>query len=110
MSPVIIPNGYTKKYVDGMISHEQQLHDIEMAMRHVSDASDVVVCEGAWLIAPSVASANVHDAKVASSIGADMVLVANGGLGELTMLFFHDKSFAKAGDSVNPIPLLTHDF
>jgi dethiobiotin synthetase len=109
MSPVIIPNGYTKKYVDGMISHEQQLHDIEMAMRHVSDASDVVVCEGTGHCAVG-SIVNVNNAKVASLIGADMVLVANGGLGELTMLFFHDKSFAKAGDTVNPIPLLTHDF
>jgi dethiobiotin synthetase len=90
MSPVIIPNGYTKKYVDGMISHEQQLEDIETAMRHVSDASDVVVCEGTGHCAVG-SIVNVNNAKVASLIGADMVLVANGGLGEFhTLLLLHE--------------------
>ena len=33
MSPVIIPRGYTKKYIDGEISHEQQLIGVHSAMR-----------------------------------------------------------------------------
>ena len=46
MSPVIIPRGYTKKYVDGEIDHSKQLADVENAMAHVADASDIVLCEG----------------------------------------------------------------
>ncbi|KAI2512338.1 hypothetical protein MHU86_2000 [Fragilaria crotonensis] len=80
MSPVIIPNGYTKKYVDGKIRHDQQLQDIEKAMRNVTDASDIVVCEGTGHCAVG-SIVNVNNAKVASMIGADMVLIANGGLG-----------------------------
>jgi len=32
MSPVIIPRGYTKKYIDGEIAHERQLHELHSAM------------------------------------------------------------------------------
>lgn len=32
MSPIIIPRGYTKKYIDGEISHEQQLNELHSAM------------------------------------------------------------------------------
>lgn len=87
MSPVIIPRGYTKKYVDGKISHDQQLHDIENAMKHVNDASDVVLCEGTGHCAVG-SIVNLNNAKVASSIGADMVLVANGGIGKCVMLCY----------------------
>lgn len=32
MSPVIIPRGYTKKYIDGEIDHEWQLKELHAAM------------------------------------------------------------------------------
>lgn len=80
MSPVIIPRGYTKKYVDGEICNDGQLNDILESMEHVTNASDVVLCEGTGHCAVG-SIVNVNNAKVASSIGADMVLVANGGLG-----------------------------
>jgi dethiobiotin synthetase len=86
MSPVIIPRGYTRKYVDGEISHDMQLHDIETSMQHVSAASDIVLCEGTGHCAVG-SIVNVNNAKVASLIGADMVLVANGGLGKLMEFF-----------------------
>jgi BioD-like phosphotransacetylase family protein len=79
-SPVIIPRGYTKKYVDGEINNDQQLQDIIDSMEHVSAASDVVLCEGTGHCAVG-SIVNVNNAKVASAIGADMILVANGGLG-----------------------------
>ena len=80
MSPVIIPAGYTKRYVDGEISLDQQLNDVVDAMTHISEASDVVLCEGTGHCAVG-SIVGVNNAKVASMIGADMVLVANGGLG-----------------------------
>lgn len=80
MSPVIIPRGYTKKFVDGEITYEKQMDDINTAFRHVSEASDVVLCEGTGHCAVG-SIVRVNNAKVASMIGADMVLVANGGLG-----------------------------
>lgn len=80
MSPVIVPNGYTKKFVDGEISLHSQIHEVEVSMEHVANASDVVLCEGTGHCAVG-SIVGLNNAKVASLIGADMVLVANGGLG-----------------------------
>jgi len=80
MSPVIIPSGYTRKFVDGEISLAQQIHEIENAMTHITAASDVVLCEGTGHCAVG-SIVGINNAKVASLIGADMILVANGGLG-----------------------------
>lgn len=80
MSPVIIPTGYTKKYVDGEISYSGQVQEIEKAMTHISKASDVVLIEGTGHCAVG-SIVGLNNAKVASLIGADMILVANGGLG-----------------------------
>lgn len=80
MSPVIIPSGYTKKYVDGEISFTKQLEDVKRAMTNVTKASDVVLIEGTGHCAVG-SIVGLNNAKVASIIGADMVLVANGGLG-----------------------------
>jgi len=80
MSPVIIPSGYTKKYVDGEISLSTQIMAVERAMENVAAASDVVLCEGTGHCAVG-SIVGLNNAKVASLIGADMVLVANGGLG-----------------------------
>ena len=80
MSPVIIPQGYTRKYVDGEISFDAQLKEVQRAMGNVARASDVVLCEGTGHCAVG-SIVGLNNAKVASIIGADMVLVANGGLG-----------------------------
>jgi dethiobiotin synthetase len=80
MSPVIIPRGYTKKYIDGEISYDGQLKDIEMAFEKVSEASDVVLIEGTGHCAVG-SVVGVNNAQVASMLGASMVLIANGGLG-----------------------------
>lgn len=80
MSPVIIPSGYTKRYVDGEINISDQVDDILNAMQHITDRSDVVLCEGTGHCAVG-SIVGINNAKIASIIGADMVLVANGGLG-----------------------------
>ena len=74
MSPVIIPAGYTKRYVDGQISFDQQLKDVETAMQHVQRSSDVVLCEGTGHCAVG-SIVGLNNAKVASILGCDMVLV-----------------------------------
>ena len=81
MSPVIIPPGYTKDYIDGKISLQNQVDQVISAFGNVSDASDVVLCEGTGHCAVG-SIVQVNNAKVASLIGADMILIANGGLGK----------------------------
>lgn len=80
MSPVIIPEGYTRKFVDGEISLKSQIEDVETAMERVTAASDVVLLEGTGHCAVG-SIVGLNNAKVASLVGADMVLVCNGGLG-----------------------------
>ena len=60
---------------------DQQLDDIVRGFKDIDAASDVVLCEGTGHagVGSLVGASN---AKVASMLGADMILVANGGLGE----------------------------
>lgn len=81
MSPVIIPRGYTKKYIEKKVSYEQQIRDIENSFGEVAKASDVVLIEGTGHCAVG-SIVNVNNAKVASILGASMLLIANGGLGK----------------------------
>jgi dethiobiotin synthetase len=85
MSPVIIPRGYTKKYIDKKVSYDQQITDIEKSFGEVAGKSDVVLIEGTGHCAVG-SIVNVNNAKVASILGASMVLIANGGLGEFFSL------------------------
>lgn len=80
MSPVLIPKGYTRQYLDGTIPETHQQDKIQNAFRQVSLDNDVVLCEGTGHCAVgSIVGAS--NAEVASWLGAHMVLVANGGLG-----------------------------
>jgi dethiobiotin synthetase len=80
MSPVIIPRGYTKKYIEGKLSYDAQIKDIESSFAEIAGSSDVVLIEGTGHCAVG-SIVNVNNAKVASILGASMVLIANGGLG-----------------------------
>lgn len=66
--------------IDGQISYEEQLQQIKTAFVEVSRASDAVLVEGTGHCAVG-SIVNVNNAKVASLLGASMVLIANGGLG-----------------------------
>jgi dethiobiotin synthetase len=74
MSPVIIPSGYTKRYVDGEITLDGQKHDVEAAMEHVAASSDIVLLEGTGHCAVG-SIVGLNNARVASLLGADMVLM-----------------------------------
>lgn len=72
MSPVQIPKGYTRDYVDGRITVESQQHDILQAFEAIDQASDVVLCEGTGHCAVgSIVGAS--NARVASWVGGKMV-------------------------------------
>lgn len=80
MSPVIIPRGYTKDFIDGKITVDEQLTQISESYEAIDTSSDIVLAEGTGHVAVgSIVQAN--NARVAALMGADMVLIANGGLG-----------------------------
>jgi BioD-like phosphotransacetylase family protein len=79
-SPIMIPPGYTKDYLDGKITATEQKDTLLAAYQRIAAKSDVVLCEGTGHCA---VGSIVHacNAQVASWLNAKMVLVANGGLG-----------------------------
>ena len=93
MSPVLIPRGYTKSYLDGEIDHQTQMADIRRAYLNIVRSSNsydgkglktdnsITICEGTGHagVGSIVGAGN---ARVAAELGADIVLVANGGLGK----------------------------
>lgn len=50
-SPVLIPKGYTRDYLDQKINNNQQMDTIKNAFRSISGHSDVVLCEGTGHVA-----------------------------------------------------------
>ncbi len=76
----LIDSGYTKDYIDGKITHDHQLQKIVDAYKHVSENSDITLMEGTGHCAVG-SIVDVNNAQVAALLGADIVLVANGGLG-----------------------------
>lgn len=79
-SPVLIPPGYTKDYVDGKITLDTQRASIGKSFQRVASFADIVLCEGTGHCAVG-SIVDASNAAVASWLGARMVLVANGGLG-----------------------------
>jgi dethiobiotin synthetase len=88
MSPVLIPQGYTRDYLDGKIGMGDQEALVQEAYRAIRATSDVILCEGTGHCAVG-SIVHASNAQVASWLGAKMILVANGGLGntfdELTL-------------------------
>lgn len=108
MSPVIIPKGYTRRYVDGEISTLDQQREVENAANHISAKSDVTLIEGTGHCAVG-SIVGLNNAKVASILGADMVLIANGGLGkafdelELNRILCEQNNVRIAGVIINKV-------
>mmetsp|Transcript_20767 Transcript_20767/g.48173 ORF Transcript_20767/g.48173 Transcript_20767/m.48173 type:complete len:577 (+) Transcript_20767:295-2025(+) len=108
MSPVLIPKGYTKDYLDGKILLREQRTQVERAYQNILQNSNhgVVLCEGTGHVAVgSVVDAS--NARVASWLGARMVLVANAGLGncldelDLNRVYCQEANVDIAGVIVN---------
>lgn len=80
MSPVIIPAGFTRDYIDKKISEEGLLKDIHSSYQRISKANAFTVVEGTGHVGVG-SIVNLNNAKVASELGLDMVIIASGGLG-----------------------------
>lgn len=80
ISPVLIPPGYTRGYLDGMIKLVDQEARVHESYKEVSESSEIVLCEGTGHCAVG-SIVHASNAQVASYLNAKMVLVANGGLG-----------------------------
>jgi dethiobiotin synthetase len=85
MSPLVIPSGYTKNYLDMTVTEQTKtrvraLDDITTAYDRIAKDSDFVVCEGTGHTAVG-SIVGLNNAKIAAHLDVPIVMVVNGGIG-----------------------------
>jgi len=80
MSPVVIPSGYTRRFLDGFITEDEQLKAIQTGFENISKSNSYTLVEGTGHCGVG-SIVNLDNARVAALLGLDMVLVVNGGIG-----------------------------
>lgn len=120
LSPVVIPRGYTRDYIDGKHNRQNQIDDILKAHDVMSMGCKMIVIEGTGHT--GVGSViDVNNAQVAKELGAKVILIGKGGLGsafdelELNRSMFANHGVEIAGvvlNKCNPakIPMLKDYF
>jgi len=80
MSPVIMPAGFTRDYLDGNVNEGILEQKIEYSFNKIREENAFTVVEGTGHIGVG-SIIGLNNAKVASKLGLDMVIIASGGLG-----------------------------
>ena len=85
MSPLVIPSGYTKRYIDmgtkdATKLQQNALKDITTAYQRIAKESEFVVCEGTGHTGVG-SIVGLNNARVAAELDIPMVMVVNGGIG-----------------------------
>jgi phosphate acetyltransferase len=80
MSPVIIPAGFTRDFLDGKITESDMHQRIVNAFHQVAGKNSYTIVEGTGHIGVG-SLVNMNNAKIAALLGLDIVLIASGGLG-----------------------------
>lgn len=80
MSPVIIPAGFTKTFLDEEITEDSLQKKILESFQNIKDEHPFTLVEGTGHVGVG-SILNLNNAKVAALLGLDMVIVASGGLG-----------------------------
>jgi dethiobiotin synthetase len=80
MSPVLMPRGYTKRFIDGRIDPKLQEARMLDAWERLSASHPNVVVEGTGHMGVG-SIVGLDNGRVASLLGLDVILVCEGGLG-----------------------------
>lgn len=80
MSPVIIPSGFTRDFIDDKISEEELMETIALSFQKVASVNDYTIVEGTGHVGVG-SIVNLNNAKVAAALNLEMVIIASGGLG-----------------------------
>lgn len=80
MSPVIIPSGFTREFLDGEVCEKLLEDKIRSSFNKIRTQNDYTVVEGTGHVAVG-SIINLNNAKTAALLGLDMVLISMGGLG-----------------------------
>jgi len=80
MSPVLLPQGFTKKVLDEQINTEELAPLIDAAFKNVASSSSFTLIEGTGHMGVG-SLIHLNNAQVAKRLDAPMVLIAPGGVG-----------------------------
>ncbi|MBI5274058.1 MAG: AAA family ATPase [Chlamydiales bacterium] len=80
MSPVLFPRGFTKDFLDGKVSQYELIHKIHSSYAHLSKFHDAMLIEGTGHVGVG-SIVGLNNAKVASLLNVQMILIVAGGLG-----------------------------
>lgn len=80
MSPVLIPRGFTREYIDGKHNIDELKHSIVDGFSTLTSRSNCTVVEGTGHVGVG-SICDLNNATVASLLGLDILLVISGGLG-----------------------------
>lgn len=80
MSPVLLPKGFTRKYLDGELKQSNLEHKIFRSFEKISQENDYCLVEGTGHLGVG-SIAGLNNAYVAKLLGLDVIIVAPGGIG-----------------------------
>jgi phosphate acetyltransferase len=80
MSPVIIPSGFTRRYLDDEVTHLDMERDIVTSFDKIAQKSEFTVVEGTGHVGVG-SIVGLSNARVASLLGLEVIIVASAGLG-----------------------------
>ena len=80
MSPVIIPGGFTRRFLDGEMTEESMRRKISHSFQVIHSKHDYTVVEGTGHVAVG-SVINLNNAQIAAHLGLEAVIIASGGLG-----------------------------
>lgn len=80
MSPVIIPSGFTRDYLDGKYTSQHMLEEISRAFLKIAANNDYTVVEGTGHIGVG-SIIDINNAMVAAHLKTEVIIIASGGLG-----------------------------
>ncbi len=80
MSPVIIPSGFTREFLDEKVTSEFLQQKIIQSFNKIYSENSYTIVEGTGHVGVG-SIVNMNNAKVASELGLDVVIIASGGLG-----------------------------
>jgi len=80
MSPVIVPPGMTKQFLDGRLSNQSLREKIIDSFLRISSQHDYTIVEGTGHVGVG-SIIDQNNAVVASELGLDVVIISTGGLG-----------------------------
>jgi len=80
MSPVLLPQGFTRNYLDGKVDSKALKHRIETSFQSIAAKHDFTLVEGTGHVGVG-SIVNLNNAQVAALLKIPIVFIAPGGLG-----------------------------